>query len=766
MPPTREQSLPAPRHARHHVLDLGPLAPSGAADAHGEDRYATALRILYRRRWTAAGVCSGALLVGLLYLLTTPPAYEARVRVLIQPDNPNVVSYKDVMDQDRSAVDYYQTQYTILQSRTLARLTIDKLHLWDYPEFAGTADGHWLRIRAWFGHAGDRPPTTRRPPGDAAAETAQQGLAITRMLQQLTIEPVKNSRLVDVRFQAGDPAVAARVANALAVTYIEQNLNIRVQAAKEASRWLEERVTEQQQKVELNELALQRYREQNDATSLEDKQNTVLQRLADLNAAATRARTNLIEKQALYEQSVALKQAKAPLDTFPPILTNAAINTLKQQLAELQRQQAQLADRLGERHPDMVKVQSAIQAATTKLNVELDKALQVVRNDYLVAQAQERSLSASLDLQKQQALDLDRKAINYGTLQRNAATDRGVFETLLQRAKETGLATELKAGNVRILDEAELPRKPIWPDTTRGVPVVLVASLCLALAAAFAAEGLDRRIKSPDEIRTRLGAPLIGLVPMIHAKGAYPSIESGAPANFIEAFGDLRSAVLLTGGPHPARHIVVASARPREGKTLVASNLAIALAHSGKRVLLADVDLRRPRLHTVFDVPLEPGLADSLAGRLPVEATIQATSVAGLSVLPAGVPDGNPGALLASTAFKAFVDSLGDNFDLVVLDSPPVLAVGDAAVAAAAASAVVFVVDAQSTPRQAAVAALERLDTIGVDILGIVLNQVNLDGHPHYYQPYYSSEYESYYAIGAADALPGSGRSRAHIDSH
>jgi capsular exopolysaccharide synthesis family protein len=346
------------------------------------------------------------------------------------------------------------------------------------------------------------------------------------------------------------------------------------------------------------------------------------------------------------------------------------------------------------------------------------------------------------------SLEVDRKSMDYSTLQRNAITDRGVFDTLLQRAKEIGIAGELKSGNVRILDEADVPRKPIWPDKRRGVPILVVASACLAIIAAFGVERLDRRIKSPEAIKLELGLPLLGLVPKIRTRrkrSATTLIDGGAPAHFLEAFGNLRATVLLAPGHHTGSVIVVASAGPREGKTLVASNLAVAVAQAGQRVLLVDVDLRCPKVHEVFNHPLTPGLAESLAGTVQAKMTIRPTLVPGLSVLPAGAHSGNPGATLASAEFKACIAALSREFDLIVLDSPPVLAVGDAVVVAAEASGLVFVVSAASTRRQTAMAALQRLDATGVPLLGVVLNQVDVEGHPYYYDPYYRREYKSYY---------------------
>ena len=246
--------------------------------------------------------------------------------------------------------------------------------------------------------------------------------------------------------------------NALARQYIAQNLDYRFLSSKEASDWLNEQMATERKKLEASEQALQRYREKGDAVALEDSQNIVVQRLADLNTAYTQARTERIEKEALYNQLRSLQNDRAALDTFPAILSNTFIQQLKSQLADLQRQKAQMSERLGEKHPEMIKLNSAIENAEAKLQGELGKVVQSVRNEFLSAQSQEKSLSANSNRRRPGALALNRKGIEYGVLRRDAESNKQIYEALLQRAKETGISGELKASNIRIVDEAEVPR--------------------------------------------------------------------------------------------------------------------------------------------------------------------------------------------------------------------------------------------------------------------------------------------------------------------
>ena len=315
-----------------------------------------------------------------------------------------------------------------------------------------------------------------------AAETARQSGIIDAFLGRLTVTPVRNSRLVDVRMISSSPEMAASLANALAREYIAQNLEYKFRSTKEAAAWLTEQLAEERKKLEASELALQRYREKGDAVSLEDRQNIVVQRLTDLNAAYTKARTDRFEKEALYNQLSALQNDRTALDTFPAILSNTFIQQLKSQLADLQRQQTQMADRLGEKHPDMIKLNLAIQSTEAKLGGEIAKVVQSVRNEFLSAQAQERSLAEALNTQKTDALSLNRTGIEYGVLRREAESNKQMYEVLMQRAKETGISGELKTSNIRIVDPAEVPRSPIRPNKSRDLSLGLLAASWAASA--------------------------------------------------------------------------------------------------------------------------------------------------------------------------------------------------------------------------------------------------------------------------------------------
>jgi len=735
------------------------------------------VRVLYKRRWMAVTAFLVVFVLAIVYTFTTTPMFRARAQLLIEPENPNVISFKEVIELDKSTTDYYQTQYKMLQSRALAKRTIEATGLWNHPEFAGkdagavgssllTSVGRMLGSGSPKGQPGGDPTpggTVRNAPGGTLAsapvaapavpavtadETPVQSKVIDDFLTHLTIAPIRNSRLVDVRFESADPQLAARAANALSRGYIEQNLEFKFLSSKEASDWLGQRLSEQRKQVEASEKALQNYREQTDSVSLEDKQNIVVQKLADLNAAVTKAKTERLLKEALYDQMRSIQHDRAALDTFPAILSNTFIQQLKGDLSELQRQQASLGEKYGDKHPEMIKIKSAIDQTEAKLQGEIGKVVQSLRNEYLAAQTQERSLVTALDQQKNEAMALSRMAINYGVLQRDASTNRQMFENLLQRAKETGVSGELKTSNIRVVDPAEVPGRPVRPNKKINLLLAVFGGGLFAAGLAFFFEYIDNRLKSPEEIKNVLGLPFLGLVPAVREKDystEVPLLHLGAPTAFAEAFRNIRTNVLFSSTEAGGRSILVTSTGPSEGKTLIASNLAVALAQTGQRVLLLDGDMRKPRLHALFDTERTPGLSNVLVGDAKARDAVRSTPIANLWLLLSGVNPPNPSELLGSQRFKSFVAALQEHFDWVVVDSPPVMAVTDASVIAHVVSGVLFVVGCEQTSRYTASAAIEQLERAKGRLLGGVLNRVDLEHHSYYYSHYYRREYSNYY---------------------
>ena len=705
------------------------------------------VRVLYKRRRVA--LTAFLLILGgvTVYTFTATPIFEARTRLLIEAEQQNVVNFKQVVEEDQTKADYYQTQYNILQSRALARRTLEELKLWDTPPFGGEdTDGlvrRALAAPAALAHFFTSSETTEPPPAD---ETAAQSSAIDVFVSHLLVSPIRNSRLVDVTYRLPDAALATAIVNTLAKNYIEQTLEYKFTASKEASDWLEAQLAEQRKAVEAAEAKLQRYREQNDAISLTDRENITVQKLADLNAAVTRAKTERIQKEGLYQQLQASQSKASTLDTFPAVLTNPFIQEQKGQLATLQRQYAEASEKLGAKHPEMIRLTSAIEQTRMKLDIEIEKVVESVRSEYQAAQALENSLTAALNQQKGEALSMNRKAIDYGVLARDVESSKQLYNNLLQRAKETGVTGELRTSNVRVVDRAERPRSPVSPRKQANLLLGLFVGALLACSLALFFEYLDSRISSPDELGVHLGLAHLGLLPVLpEPEGAYPLLSRGVPAAFSEAFRTLRTNVIFSSAEEGARTLVVTSTGPREGKSLVAANLAVAIAQAGQRVLLVDGDLRKPKLHEIFRVGQEPGVSNVMVGGAKASEAIVESSVESLWLMAAGRIPPNPAELLGSQRFHELLTSLKAHFDWVILDTPPVMAVTDAALVAHRVTGVVFVIRADATSRHAARRALDQLEQVGAKFVGGVLNRVDLRRNAYYYSQYYRREYAQYY---------------------
>jgi polysaccharide biosynthesis transport protein len=675
-----------------------------SGDPHDDVEIRQVLRMLLARWRLITAVMVASIGLAMLYNASSVKIYESRARLVIGPDSSQVVPFKGVSD-DPNRYDYFGTQLDILRSRDLARRTLERLKLL-------SAD-------------------PRRQRGDISLLAGS--LMVTPVREDLT------SRTVNVAVRSTDPEWAARMANGVAETYVEHNLELRRQGNREAAKWLTDRLNELRQEVTATASALQQYRERQNSVSLDDKQNIVLQNLNLLNGAATEVRTEKLQKKATYDHLMALQKSGAPLDTFPPILANTFIQQQKSLLGGLQQKRRQMSETLGDRHPDMEKIDAEITGAKQKLDEETDKIVQSIRNDYETAKSREEQLLGALGQQQREVLDLNQKAIAYGALQRDATSTQQIFETVLQRLKEAELSAELQTNNVRILDAALVPRVPILPRTWLNVSVAIGIGFVLAIGLAFILEYFDPRITGTNDVSDALGVPLLGITPKVAALKKGRGRFEMVPAVFHEAIRGVRTRILLSSGYGDIRTLAVTSTMPKEGKTVVAASLAASMAMTGRRVLLIDSDLRRARLHEVFGTRTSPGMSEVLAGAAKPSAALIESSVPGLFLMPAGHHPGGSD-LLDTDAVRQLLEGLHQVFDLIVLDCPPVMALADASIVANVATSVLFVVGSGSTNTTAARAAIDRLASVQAQVVGVVLNNAKVSRNPSYGYSYYEAE--------------------------
>jgi succinoglycan biosynthesis transport protein ExoP len=703
--------------------------------------YVDYLRILHRRRRVAVVVFVLITVPTLLLTLTAESVYEAVARVRVGLPLPAVA--EQAPPQAKTGInDYVQ----LFRSREVVRRALEEVGLSELPFPSGRS---WATTAAQI-LGGFRPvdaaaasPGVARPSGPT-----DTGLPVDALLSHLSITALPESRLIDVRVSATDPASAAALANAIVRQAIDRELDVRAASSTETSSWLNQQLEEQRARLASSEAALQTYKEDQNALAVEDRQNIVVQKLSDLNAAVTRAKTERIAKEALYRQAETLRSNPETLDTLSGAGNSAYVRQLKDELAALVRRRAALSDEYGELHPEMTSATQAIAEMRVRLTAELSKIVASVRNDYEAALAQERRLVAALEAQKSEALDLNRKTLAYSALEREATGNRELYERLLQQAKASGLTSELRAADIAIVDAAEPPPAPARPARLLNAAASLGGGLFAALGIALLMEFTDRRVKTPDQIKRDLALPYLGYVPLVTvAEGDEPVLlTSEVPARFKEAIRRVRANVLLSSASEGCRTLVITSTSPREGKTLLSCNLALALAQSGARVTLIDADMRRSRVHLHLGLDSGPGLTEVLARSTSIESALRVFDDGRLRVLLAGAHPPNPAELISSARYRDVISDLQKTSDWVIVDSPPVMAVADATLLAQQATGIVFVVAAEMSAVETVREALEQLSATPVPVLGAVLNRVDVERNAFYYSKYYNPDYESYYA--------------------
>jgi succinoglycan biosynthesis transport protein ExoP len=725
-----------------------PVAPTKHLSDH--------LRVLHKRRWLASAAFLAVFVFGAIRTVKQTPMYEARAEIMIEKEARRATSINTVLDDQQSYYDddFYPTQLRILESRKLAQRVVEKLGPAKAPgaepPSPPSAGGISASVRSWgvVEWASSLVGAPKRIDPPAADETTAEQSLISGFLGGLTVTPIRATRMFDITYHAPDPVYAARAANALANEYIAEAKDIRSEATQEATDYLSKELDAQRIKLNDSEAKLAEYKETHDAVGLDDKVNTVSTKLADISGSLTRAQLERINKGAAYEGLKAIQDDRAKLAAHPLILGNPDIQRLKINLNALQEKRTEILAGHGAKYLAVDPIQSQVDDAQAKLDQAEDQVVEAAKTEFDQAKAKETSYQEQYNRQNQETLNLDRKGVEYGTLQREEASNKTLFDTLLARTKETGVSGQFKGSNITIVDAAEVPRVPSSPNVGRDLTLACAEGLVLALGLVFGFEYLDSRIKTPDELKQALNLPFLGIVPAVSVKPVGDEgllLTGDLPPGFGEAMRAVRTAVIFSSADEGARTIVVTSTAPGEGKTLISTNLGVALAQADQRTLVIDGDLRRPRVHAVFRRPQEPGLSNVLVGTARMSDAVRMTVVPNLYVLASGHIPPNPAELLGSSKYLETIDELRQQFDWIIIDAPPVMAVTDAAILSNSATGVVFVVGAEMTSKRNAGAAVEHLQAARAKFIGAVLNRVDLKRHAYYYSPYYRKDYTRAY---------------------
>jgi succinoglycan biosynthesis transport protein ExoP len=728
--------------------------------AQREERVFSQYVWLLRKHLRLIVVCFvGTLLATTLTILVTTPVYTAVTTLLIEPHTPQVLEFRGIFADPLGTEQFYKTQYEILKSRALAAHVILDQRLETDPAFTGQGRDVGFVAELWAHASGwikrfFLPPA--KPDGEDPLEV-QPGL-INAYLAMLTIVPGRQTQLATVAFDTPDPQLSARLANAHAQAYIRQGLELRTRANEEAQRFLEENLGELKERMEKSEAALNRYRREQTIISLESKENIVVERLADLNQRLTEAEAERIG----LEGQVRLIR-KGNYESLPAVINNNLINALTAESARLEEEYAYLVTIFKPKHPHLDQARARIEESRRRLQGEIKKVVGGIQSAYRAADAKEKQLRAKMEEQKAEALRLKDASVNYAILAREVDTNRQLYDSVLQRMKETGVAAELRASNVSIIDKGEPPGTASKPKIGQSLLLGTLLGLIGGVGVAFLREYLDNTLKTPEEAERYLCLPNLGVVPDFlslnwrrYTPQRFPHTTSQIPSwlppgteqrltpsyhpLFVvtEAYRTLRTAILLSRAEEPPQTILFTSAMHGEGKTATVINTAIVFAQMGVKTLVIDADLRRPRCHEVLGVQSGPGLTEVLTGLREPQELIQRMHTADFFFLGSGSTPPNPADLVGSKKMRDTLALLRERYDYILIDSPPVMSVSDAVLLSTMVAGVVLVVQLQETPKEVLRQACTRLSYARAKTLGMVLNRVDIRqrAYGYFYGPY------------------------------
>ncbi len=686
------------------------------------------LQMIWERKW----VLLTAVVVGMtgtwLWLSKQTPVYRASARILIEPDTVKILNIQEFVNsdiRDWDIVGAINTQVRILQSRPLAEQVVKALQLDKNPEFlpgAGT--------NADF------------------ASVVQAGV---------TAQPQRDApRIVDVSFEHVNPRVAALVANGVVQEFIRQNVAQKMSASTEALNWLREQLDEIKPRLEKSEAALQDYREKLQAISLEENQNIVTEKLKALSSALTKAQTDRLAAEIEWNQIEAQLKAGQDPATIPAIAADKTVEVFRQQLAEKQLALVVLRQRYKEKWPAVITAKAELEEVQEKLKKACDDAIQAVKGRYLTAKAKEESLQQALREQEQTAIALDRKLTEYNLLKRNAEIDRQLYNTILTRMKEASVAGKMEKNNIRLVEPATPPAAPYKPDRRRILGMGVLFSLGIGIGLCLLVHTYDDRVKTHEDIEM-YGVPLLSNVPRITPKPQAEDmkiLQTHPHSMGAEAFRNLRASLCLSPSAKDAKVILITSAAPAEGKSFVALNLALVFAANNERTLLIDADLRHPSQHRAFKESPNKGLSVFLSDSASLEEVTYHTDMPNLDVVFAGRIPPNPPELLGTDRLRQLLETARGRYQRIILDTAPVTVVSDPLILLPHADGIVFVVQFSRLRRGVVGRALQKLREANVPLLGVVMNNIDLQKRGYYYYPYSSSHYNRYYKQPGPTAKP------------
>ncbi|WP_294095501.1 polysaccharide biosynthesis tyrosine autokinase [Sphingomonas sp.] len=694
------------------------------------------LHTLNRWKWVAIAVMTVAIAVGLVITLLTAPTYTATSQIEISRDQKRVTNVQGlegaVGAQD---LEFYETQYALLETRSLAERVARGLDLNRNDAFFEAA-GIEINEKE-LGNAKVAPLTQKQA-------DRREKVAISTLLSRISIDPVRRSRLVKISYTSRSPALSAQIANAWTQQFIGASMDRQFASTADARKFLEERLAALKTRLEESEREAVTYAADRGIVTLETVRDAQGRTQGQRTLAATDLEAlNAALSQATSDRIAAESRARGQRgDVSPEALGNAAISDLRRQRAEAASEYARALVQFEPEYPAARALKEKIQSLDQAIALETSRVGASRSQTYKEAVAKEASLRSEVEKLRAQLDEQQRASIQYNIYQREADTNRQLYDALLQRYKEIGVAGTVGVNNIAIVDQARVPTVPSAPSLFKNMILAIALGLCLVVALVVGLEQIDEGVVDPQQISRALQVPLLGYTPK--TDGALQDELQDAKSDLSEAYFSIHSNLNFSTHHGMPRSLMVTSTKPGEGKSTTSMALARIIGRTGKRVLLVDADLRSPTLNYIFELDNKAGFSNLLAGEDDLMRLTAEVPFRGLSVLTTGPKPPNPAELLSGDRIKVLIQEMLEHFDHIVMDAPPVLGLTDAPLLGSTVEGCVFVIQAGDVPLRGIRAALQRLRMVNTHIFGAVLTKLSQRDAGYGYGYGYGSSYGSY----------------------
>lgn len=709
-------------------------------------------RVIQKRRYVVVIFFGVTMLAVILGTIRMTPIYEASTQVLVEKNQNTALTQRSLYDSYDP--EFYETQRQIILSQNVARKVVRILDLdnkWkiyfpdDKPKvsFLKTIKSKLKELfkRSDSKLAGSDSAIPREIPtqADIIADQLRESIAVTA---------VKDSRLMDISFQSEHPDFARLVANTIADAYKEEVMAIQMDVSGYALKWMTEKAEEERNNLAKSEKALQEYMKRSDIVTVEDKVTILPQQLMQLTTklAEAEAQKNVVAN--IYRQIEEVRAKRGDLESIPTIANSKSLQSIRENMRKVEQEIAELSHKFGPKHPTMMEARGKLGGILRQKSDEINNIVASVKHEYEVAQAQEASLRSTLVNLKGETQAQNEKMTEYNILKREVDTNRALYDALVMQTKEKSATENTAKVNVWMTEKAETPTAPVKPKPMRNILLGMVLGLFGGVGCAFFIEYLDNTVKDPEETEQRFDMSVVGVIELLK-EGKDPDhfVHVEPSSSFAESYKSLRTAVLLSSADRPPKRLMITSVSPQEGKSTTAINLARSLSQTDRKILLIDADQRRPRLHKAFQLNNNAGLSSYLSGAVN-DIPLQQTTEPGLYVLTSGPIPPNPSELLGSERFKQLLTQLEQQFDMVLIDSPPILSATDGLLISKSSESVLVVCYSGKTTYDRLHHGLKSLQEIDANVLGLVLNAMDMKKSNYY-------SYYGYYQYYSADKTDG-----------